>query len=243
MDRSARLEPIGSQAQRFAIEAVARHFSVVWQHSEEPDAYITLAGRQVAIDVAVVRSPHTHQKRPIVKPRLRDDAVARRVLRDLERAMHARVPDGKTVILTLGAPIIEPKKLLAALTEMLLAYLEGGAKEIDEKKTILKNRVRFRVLNGNRLRTAKVVGFVFTGDPKPGVLVDALQSLHDAIAASAKKRGSKMSGERWLVLVSDRWIADIKTYRRAYSYLSSPGRFKKILMVLESGRVEDLAEA
>lgn len=238
------MEELG-KAERFAIEAVARHFSAIWQRGEDPpDACVTVAGRQMAVDIAVIAPQYTDRKRPAAKARLRDDAVARRVLRDLEHALRAHVPDGKTVILTLGAPIIEPKNLLAALTEMLLAYLKSGAEEIEEKKTVLGNRVRFRILNGDLRWTAKVVGFVFSSDPKPGVLVNAMRSLHDEIAAKVEKRNPKMSGsERWLILVSDHWIADIKTYRRAYSNLPMPGGFKKILMVLESGRVEALAEA
>jgi hypothetical protein len=44
------------------------------------------------------------------------------------------------------------------------------------------------------------------------------------------------------VLDNDHWIADIKTYRRAYSLLSPPHNFKKILMVFDGGRVDALAE-
>lgn len=231
------------QAERFAIESVARHFSAIWQKGEhEADAYMTVAGRQIAVDIGVIPSQYTDRNRPAAKARLRDDAVARRVLRDLERVLRAHVPDRKTVILTLGAPIVEPKKLVAALAEILLAYLTSGAEEIEENRTILGNRVRFRILNGDLRWTAKVVGFVFTGDPKPGAVVNAMRSLHDGIAAKAEKRNLKMSGSgRWLVVVSDDWIADTKTYRRAYSNLPIIRAFEKILMVLESGRVEVLA--
>lgn len=205
---------------------------------------MTVAGRQVAVDVAVIASERIDRKRPTVKARLRDDAVARRVLRDLERALGAHVPEGKTVILSLGAPIIQPNKLLGALTEMLLAYLKSGAEEIEENKTILGNRIRFRVLSGDPRWTAKVVGFVFSGDPKPQLLVNAMRSLYDEIAAKAEKRNPTMSGsERWLILVSDQWMADIKTYQRAYSNLPIPRGFNKILMVLETGQVKALAEA
>jgi hypothetical protein len=43
-------------------------------------------------------------------------------------------------------------------------------------------------------------------------------------------------------LRSDNWIADVKTYRRAYSLLTPSHDFKKILMVSGGGRVEVLAE-
>lgn len=165
------------------------------------------------------------------------------VLRDIESALAAHVPDGKTVILTLGAPIKVPSKLDAALTNVLRASLESGAEGVDEKKTILGNRVRFRVLRDSSKWNAKMIGFVFSGDPEPGTLANAMHWLHDEIAAKAKRRMSKkFTGERWLVLGGDHWIADVKTYRRVYAHLSPPHNFRKILMVLDGGRVETLAE-
>ena len=71
------------------------------------------------------------------------------------------VPYAETKIRTgrrsrkLGAPIKVPKKLLAALTNTLLNYLESGAEEAEVKKTSLGNRVRFRVLNDNSNWNAK----------------------------------------------------------------------------------------
>lgn len=230
-----------SQAQRFALEAIAKHFSAPWQRAEgPPDAYVTVAGRPVGVDIAVM-APQRLSRSNVPKARFRDDAAARRVLRGLETALRGLVPDGKTLVLTLGAPIKEPKKVLGALTEMLAAYLKSGAEEVEKKKTLLGNRVRFLVA-GDGLRNSKLTGFVFSGDPKPGVLLNVMRSLQDEIAAHAKKRLPEgFSGDRWLALVSDRWIADIKTYRRMYSQLSIPDRFTKVLM-LDGGRVENLAD-
>ncbi|HEX4602396.1 MAG TPA: hypothetical protein VH724_00235, partial [Candidatus Angelobacter sp.] len=195
---------------------------------------MTVAGGQIAVEIAVVASQATKRNRPGVKARFRDDAVARRVLHGIEDALRAHVPEGKTVVLTLGAPIIEPKKLLTALQEILLGHLKSGAEAIEQRKTVLGNRVRFLTLRGDPRWSAKVLGFVFSGDPTPGLLVHALRAVHDGIAAAAERRASKMpDSERWLILVSDQWIADIKTYRHAFSNLTIPGGFKKILMVFE----------
>jgi hypothetical protein len=231
-----------NQAQRFALQAVAKHFSAPWQSGEgPPDAYMTIAGRRVGVDIAVL--VRQGPGRDPIPARFRDDASARRVLRNLESAVGGHVPDGKTLVLTLGAPIKEPKKALAALTEMLLAYLKSGAENVEEKKTLLGNRVRFLLTSDGLRSNSKLAAFVFSGDPKPGVLVNAMWSLQDEIAAHAKRRlPGGFSADRWLVLISDQWIADLKTYRRMYSWLSIPGRFAKILTVSEGGRVEDLAE-
>jgi hypothetical protein len=233
------------KAEQFAIGAVARHCSATWQSGNgPPDAYMTVGGRQIALDVAVIAQQRPGRKGVFAKARLREDVVARRVLCDIESALTAHVPDGKTIILTLGAPIKVPKKLLAALTNTLLIYLESGAEEAEERRTILGNRVRFRVLNDHSKWNAKVLGFVFSGDPEPGMLANVMRSLHDEIAAKARTRvPESFAGDRWLALGNDHWIADIKTYRRAYSLLSPPHNFRKILMVLDGGRVEVLAEA
>ncbi len=238
--------PESGKAERFAIEAVAKHFSAAWQAGEgPPDAYLKIAGRRIALDIAVMPQQPLERNR-VLKVRLREDVVARRVLRDLESALSEQVPDGKTVILTLGAPIRVPKKLLPALTHMLLTRLESGVEEAEEKKTILGNRVRFCILNDNSIWNSKAIGFVFSGDPKPGALAKAMRSLHDAIDAGEKKRlPERFAGDRWLVLVDNHWIGDVKTWRRIYSLLAKPGGFpfKKIMMVLDNGRVESLAEA
>ena len=229
-------------AQQSAIEAVAKHFSATWESAAEPsDAYLTVRGQKIALGIAVLSQQSSRQK-SVTKVRLREDKVAQRVLRDLESALHAHVPAGKSVILTLGAPIKVSRKLVIALTDVLVTYLESGSVEVDEKRTILGNRVRFRVLRLTSKWPAKVIGFVFTGDPAPGVLASTTTSLHDEIVAMAKRRPPKgFSGDRWLVLVSDNWIADVKTYRRAYSLLSPSHDISMILMVSVSGRIEVLA--
>jgi len=228
--------------QRFALEAVAKHFSASWQTGEDPpDAYVTVAGRRVGIDIAVLRR-QPPGRIAISKARFRDDAVARRVLRNLETAVRGHVPDGKTLVLTLGAPIKEPKKVLAALTDELLTHLQSGGENVEKRRTLLGNRVRFLMASDGLRSNSKLTAFVFSGDPKPGVLLNAMRSLQDEIAAHAKKRlPPGFSADRWLVLVSDQWIADIKTYRRMYSHLSIPDGFTKILMVFDGGRVEILA--
>jgi hypothetical protein len=231
------------EAEQFAIGAVARHVSATWQRGEgPPDAYLTVGGRKIALDVAVIAQPSPRWKR-VAQARLREDKTAQRVLRDIESALRAHVPVGKTIILTLGAPIKVPKKLVTTLTDVLLYYLESGAEEVEEKKTVLGNRIRFRVLNHDSKWNAKVIGFVFSGDPEPSMLANAMHSLHDDIAAKAKRRlPERFAGDRWLVLGNDQWIADVKTYRRVYSHLSPRHDYRKILMVFDGGRVEALAE-
>jgi hypothetical protein len=236
-------QPESKNSQQSATGAVAKHFSAASLSAEgAPDAYLTVRGQKVALDVAVLPQQSSRVTR-VAKVRLREDKVAQRVLRDLESALHAHVPTGKSVILTLGAPIKVSKKLVVALTDVLVTYLESGLEEVDEKRTLLGNRVRFRVVTPKPKWPAKVIGFVFTGDPTPSALANTITSMHAEIVAMTKRRPPKrFAGHRWLILRSDNWIADVKTYRRAYSLLTPSHDFKKILMVSGGGRVEVLAE-
>jgi hypothetical protein len=242
-------------AQQSAIEAVAKHISATWQSADgPPGAYLTDRGQKIALDVALIVPLQRGQKpaakalpgplqKPVPRARLREDKVAQRVLRDISSALHAYVPDGKAIILTLGAPIKLPNRLVAALTSLLLVYLKSGAENVDEKKTLLGNRVRFRVTSTDAKWASKVIGFVFSGDPAPGILANTLRSLHDEITAKSKTRPPrKFTGDRWLVLHSDHWIADIKTYRHALSQLSIRHSYSKILLVFGDRRVETLEE-
>jgi hypothetical protein len=232
-----------NKSKRAAVDAVARHFSADCRIGVgPPDAYLAVSGRHIALDVAVIANPRRANLLPA--PRLREDRVALRVLRVLDSALHSQVPNRKCLILTLGAPIRVPRRLTAALANLLPRYIQSGRKEREEIKTVLGNRIRFRVLNRKLRWNAKVIGFVFSGDPLPGDLVNAMRELHGKISAMAKRRLSKsFRGDRWLVLTSNGWVADIKTYRRMYSQLSVRSRFKKILMVFDHGRVETLIES
>jgi hypothetical protein len=231
-----------NKTKQFAIGAVARHFSIDCQIGAfPPDAYATIGGRSIALEVAVLAPARAV---PPSAARLREDAVARRVLREIEGALRAHVPMSCCVILTLGAPIKVPTKLLHAVTTLLVDYIQSGRNEREESKTVLGNRVRFRVVKRDLRWVAKLVGFVFSGDPKPGLLANAMRSLNDAIAAAAIRRPPKsFSGDRWLILSSDAWIADIKAYRQMHSLLSPSPSFNRILMVFNGGRVEELGIA
>jgi len=223
-----------SGAERGAIAAVARWCSGDWEEGQGPAvAHLTVDGRRIGVDVAIIgrRGPG----RTGARARFRDDKVARRVLRDLESAVNAQAPGGRTVIVTLGAPIKVANQMLAQLTQILVTGLKSGTPDVEERLEILGNRVRYRVLGDGSAWTSRAVGFVFSGDPSCGELAEAMVGLRDVIAAKAT---CAPAGERWLVLAGGDWIADIKTYRRAFSYLAIPGGFEKVLMVFGGGRVE-----
>src|SRR5262249_52268503 len=82
-------------------EAVARRFSATWEGGNElHDAYLTVAGRRIAVDIATLARRGTGQGSS-ARLRLRFDKVATRLIQRLQATVGASVPDGRTVLLTI----------------------------------------------------------------------------------------------------------------------------------------------
>ena len=91
-----------------------------------------------------------------------------------------------------GAAARAAGHLGAALTTLLRDYIQAGVEEREESKTILGNRIRFRVVQ-NPVWNAKVIGFVFSADlsggncsdgnyPQAGVILDKSGNLYGTTA-------------------------------------------------------------
>jgi hypothetical protein len=225
-----------------ALEAVARHFSATWEKGgEPPDAYLTMAGKRIAVAVTSIDERRAGRD-GLTRPRLRFDKVALRFVEGLRAALDGAVPDGTAVIVTITAPIRLPAKTAATLEERVRASLARRSAPAEVTDTILGNQIRVRVLQGVSERISKVIGFVHNPDSDPDGLVRVTQSLLRHVDAAAGKRAPHgFTGDRWLVLAHEDGHAPLKTYRRAYAQLAMRTDFKKILMVLASGRVENLA--
>ena len=126
--------------ERAALEAVARHFSATWEKGEAPpDAYLTIARKRIAVEVTTTKQ-RIAGRGGLTKPRLRFDRVALRVIRRLQAALSASVPDGTTLILTITAPIRVPSKTAAALEDDIRTYLERKSARGEAKYTIHGNQ-------------------------------------------------------------------------------------------------------
>jgi hypothetical protein len=226
-----------------AIEAVARHFSATWEKrgDDSPDAYLTIAGKRISIDITAIKPRIAHRGGAIAKPRLRFDRVALAFIGRLQAALRGSVPDGEIVIVTITAPIWLASKTAAAVEDKIRTGLARRPAKLEVKDTIHGNQIRVRVVKGVPRRASKVIGFVHNPDSDPDVLLRLTQSLLRHIGAAAGKRAPrKFRGDRWLVLANDDGLSHSETYRHVYSQLSIPTDFKEILMVFAGGRVETL---
>jgi hypothetical protein len=226
--------------QQTAIEAVARRFSATWEKgSDPPDAYIVVAGKRVAVDIATLKPRGTGQGGAI-KLRLRFDKVATRLIEHLKATLGEIVPDGTTVLLTITAPIRLPSKTAAALEDKIQTFLGRKSPGRDKKDTIHGNRVRIRPLRHESGRAPRMIGFVHNSDSDPILLLDMTRELFELISAKAGRRAARLAGDRWLVLISAGGSSSLQAYRYIFSQLRMASGFKKILMVFGPGRVEIL---
>ena len=133
---------LGKRA-RAALEAVARQFSATWEKGEAPpDAYLTIARKRIAVEVTTTKQ-RIADRGALTIPRPRFDRVALRFVRRLQEALSASVPDGRTLILTITAPIRVPSKTAAALEDNIRDFLARRSAPREAKYMIHGNRSGF----------------------------------------------------------------------------------------------------
>jgi hypothetical protein len=231
--------------ERTAIETVARRFSATWEKSSDsPDAYLMVAGKRVAVDITTLKQRGIGQGNA-AKPRLRFDKVATRLMERLQATLGKTVPDRMTVLLTITAPIRLPLKTAASLEDKIQTLLGRGSPGRDEpgrgeKGRIHGNRVQIRFLKDQSERVPKMIGFVHNSDSDPLLLLDMTRELLELIGAEAGRRAPRLTGDRWLVVISAGGISCLEAYRYIYSQLRMATGFQKILMVFGDGSVGTL---
>jgi hypothetical protein len=173
---------------------------------------------------------------------LRFDKVATRVVERLRGAVGRSVPDGRTVAVTITAPIRLAAKTTAALEERVRGLLEKGSTRRDEKAEIHGNRVRIRVLKSGSKRAAKLIGFVHNADSDPLLLLDMARELVELLASEADRPSPKRSQRRWLVVTGGARSSCLEAYRSIYSQLRAGADFEKVLMAFDDGQVGELTD-
>ena len=227
--------------ERAAIEAVTRRFGAAWEEGgNPPDGYLVVSGKRIAVEVAEMKAQVTKNGRP-ARFRLRFDKVALRVVADLREGLRESVPDGKTVIVTITAPIKLASKTTEAMEEKIRRQLTRRPTHGNAKYTIHGNRIGIRVANGSTTG-AKVIDFVHNPDPRAEMLLNIACALVEAIGAKARKRAElKSANGPWQIIASADEPAHVEMYRQIYSVLGISSEFEKVLMVFAGGRVETLS--
>jgi len=127
----------------------------------------------IAIDIAGMKPPLVES---LATVHLRFDREALRFMGEVQAALHAVAPHGKTLVFTITAPIRLASKTATALEERVRHSLARRPTSIDLTETINGNRIRVRLAKGVSNGT-RAIGFVHNPDCDPEILVDVTQSL------------------------------------------------------------------
>lgn len=231
------------QQEREAIEAVARHFSATWEclQGAAASAYLTIDGKRVAVDTGRLARKGRVRQGGGTRPRLRFDRVALGFVRRLQAALADSVPEGRTMLITVTAPIWSASRTAADLTESIREGRTRGTGRLEINRTMHGNRVRARLVEDLSHRASKVVGFVHNPDLNSGTLLSLAESMLRQVGATARERGPRTSaGDRWLILTCDDPFSYVGIYRQVHAQLALPTAFRKVLLVFAGGRVQAL---
>lgn len=187
----------------------------------QASTYLKNAGRRVAVKALTFRG--------MKEPRLRFDRTAVGLVGRLQATLAKCVPEGKTVIVTITAPIRQDFKTGVVLEGKIRELLATRRAQL--KATIYGNRIQVRVLRGGASRTSRLIGFVHNPEPNPAVLFDVTRSLLASIGS--EKQPSKR--DRWLVVANQDGLAPVETVRQVCRVLCARTVFKRILLAEREG--------
>jgi hypothetical protein len=178
-------------------------------------------GKRIAVSAITFKA--------VSEPRLRFDRTALALVRRLQATLAKAVPDGRTVIVTITAPIRQDSKTGVVLEDEIRALLVTRRTQL--KATIYGNRIQVRVLKGGTGRTSKLIGFVHNPKPTPVALFDVTRSLLACIGSDKRRP----RGERWLSITNQDGLAPVETVRQVCLALRARTVFKRILVAESEG--------
>lgn len=106
------------------------------------------------------------------KPALRFDKVATRLVERVRSAVESCVPDGKTLVFTVTAPIRQPSKTSGALEERILNVLARRPERVEIEDEIHGNQIRIVLVTGGK-RNSTTIGIVHNPGPTRAALLAA----------------------------------------------------------------------
>lgn len=137
-------------------------------------AFVEALERQgIAIGSAELPQPIVEK---LATTRLRFDREALRFVSDVQSALSAAVPTGKTLLFAITAPIRLAGKTAATLEAKLRRAFARAPARLELDETINGNRLRVRLAKGGS-KGIKAIGFVHNPDCDPNVLFDAAQAV------------------------------------------------------------------
>lgn len=195
-----------------------------------------IAGKPIALKVLSF-TPKPARDRWAVKPRLRLDRVAVGLIHRLRGALGCAVPDDRTIVVTVTAPIRQAAKTAVGMEKQIRLRLRRRSAGCSTAR-IHGNEIQIWILKGGTLLTSKLVGFVHNPDKDPAILIELTRALLDA--SRPARRAGRGARERWLIIENQAGLLPIESYRNVCGQLRLGVLFERILVTLPGGGVEKL---
>jgi hypothetical protein len=230
--------------EEFVIRALAAHVHGMWTPGEDPpDAYMKMGEETVAIEISTL-AQQVVDERGGMKPRLSEDTAALRLADELNDELLSEVPEGRMVVLSLRAPILELRRTKERLKKRILSLVADGTnRTIDVEENILGNRIGINLSTYDGTDPRKVHAAVVNQKSDAHISRNARLILEDRIVTKTKKCSAlPFNGRVWLVLLNDYFLASDRTYREALAEITHPHLFDRIFLVAGDGAVTLLYE-
>jgi hypothetical protein len=228
------------RSERTAIAAVAQHLAAAGDRSRgSADPALTVAGKRIVLEVVAIRAKAARASRTM-KPRLRLDRVALGLMDRLRVAVEASVPEDRTIIVTITAPIRLASKTAASMASSIRRRLARRAAAGRSIHNIHGNTIQIWILPRAGAMTSKLVGFVHNPDANPRILIEVTRALL-AATGPQQRVAARRSGARWLVIADQDELLPIDTYRNICAQLRLQSAFAQIFVGACGGRIVKVA--
>jgi hypothetical protein len=148
------------------------------------------------------------------------------------------VPDDRTILVTITAPIWQAAKTAAVMEEQIRLRLRRRTAG-HRADRIHGNKIQIWILKGGTALTSKLVGFVHNPDQDPAILIELTRAL--LAASRPERRAGRGARQRWLVIENQAGLLPIESYRNVCGQLRLGVVFEQILVTLPGGGVEKLS--
>ncbi|MDO6445097.1 hypothetical protein Q4493_04840 [Colwellia sp. 1_MG-2023] len=221
----------------FVMSSIVEKFGGRFTEGENPpDSYFHLGNKKIAVEVTRLVQQVQNDKGVMIS-RLAHDQPAMTLSDHLDNLLKHDIPDDKYVFLILGAPINNIRKTKSELKKEIISQLNSGL--VKQDLIIEKNKISICIHDGTRKTGKKVISAIANRYSDANLLSNIVNLLSDRITSKLKKCKAKAyDGDYWLALYNDYWVADIESYRFAYSKLNIQHDFNKILIIDSYGQVE-----
>lgn len=224
--------------EKFVADALAKWLGGTFREGENPpDAYLVVGADTIAVEISTL----TQSVRDDLgeRPRLSDDIAVARLAKRLNTTLKDVIAEGRCLVLTLGAPMLEIRKTEAELKRYIRDGLGGAS---SGSVSIRGNTIGFSVYSHD-VPSEKVMAVIEHrgAGASRHILTNAWCILEGRIVDKTQKCAHLTHRPLWLALLNDYFLADAETYRAALSRISRHHPFDRILVVSGDGAVEALS--